>query len=479
VAARPGSLAVLGAAVVLPAAALAWFASSQADDAASGEPAAAVAEPAPGPSVATPLLSSRRVPGVVTGQLASGPMVAALEPMRAQVNDESCLVVEVSGRPVFDEDGGRAPIPGSNQKLLVAAVALERLGDDHRFTTEVRGAAPIDGVVDGDLVLVGGGDPLLSTQTYLAEAARQLRYVPTPATSMEALADAVVASGVRRVTGTVVGDESRYDTERGSDGWGSDLFANFEVSYLGALMVDDGFEAVRPLRLSREPATHAAAVLARLLSERGVVVGGAPAGTPAAPVTLGSVSSAPLREVVGEMLRESDNVTAELLLKEIGHAATGGPGSRLGGLAAVTETLQGWGIPLDGAAFFDGSGLDRRNRVSCRTFATLLDRYPPGTPLADGLAVAGRTGTLTQRFQGNPVEGRLLAKTGTLSRVKALSGLLPTEGEPPVTFSLLLNGANAAGDSFGLWDALGRALGQYPYRPDLSAYGPRPPQPGA
>ena len=111
-------------------------------------------------------------------------------------------------------------IPASNQKLLVGAVALDVLGPRHRFTTEVRAGAPVSDGVTGDLFLVGGGDPLLTSDAYPVE--NDLNPVINP-TSLDALADAVVAAGVERVEGAVVGDASRYDDEWYVPSWSADI----------------------------------------------------------------------------------------------------------------------------------------------------------------------------------------------------------------------------------------------------------------
>ena len=111
---------------------------------------------------------------------------------------------------VFRHQADRALVPASTQKVVVGQVALDRLGADHRFRTRVLGPAPVDGVVTGDVALVGGGDPLLTTATY----AFVRRTAEQPLTFLDALADALVAGGVRRVTGRIVADDTRYDALR-------------------------------------------------------------------------------------------------------------------------------------------------------------------------------------------------------------------------------------------------------------------------
>ena len=109
----------------------------------------------------------------------------------------SCLVVGVDGRPVLDAAGATSVMPASNMKIVTAAVALEVLGPDRTFTTEARTAAPpgAGGVVDGDLYLVGGGDPVLGTAGYVSAAAAQLTHPQPYVTSLETLADQIRAAG--------------------------------------------------------------------------------------------------------------------------------------------------------------------------------------------------------------------------------------------------------------------------------------------
>ena len=208
-------------------------------------------------------------------------------------------------------------IPASNQKLLVGAVALDVLGADHAFTTEVRAAAPAGGVVSGDLFLVGGGDPLLTSSTYPTQNDPNPVTAPT---SLDALADQIVAAGIQRIDGAVVGDASRYDDEYFAPSWVNDV-RGIEAGPYDALMVNDARVTGDPLRAA-EPAVAAARELTQLLVDRGVTVAGrrASAGSRRT-VTVASVESAPMSVIVGEMLATSDNNTAELLVKELGVAS--------------------------------------------------------------------------------------------------------------------------------------------------------------
>lgn len=468
---RIGRWATLGVVALVPLGGLVWLASSAADRAEAGEPPPAVVEPAAGPRVVTPLLSARRVPGVVTGQLATRSMVDGLGEVASTMGDQSCLRVAVDGQVVFDVGGDRPVLPASNQKVVTATVALDVLGVDHTFETRVLA----DATEPRTLYLVGGGDPLLGTQPYLDALTSLGAEVPEPRTSLEALADQVVAAGVSSVPGGVVGDDSRYDDERYVPSWPAAYRTAGEAGPLSALLVDDGFASITPRQQAADPAVHAAGLLAGLLRDRGVQVGGEArrgiAPQSAAPVA--SVRSAPLAEVVGELLLTSDDNTAELLLKEMG-AERSGTGTRAAGLAIVRERLAAWGVPTEGMALVDGSGLDRGNRLTCTTLLAVMGRSDLGTPVADGLPVAGRTGTLAELFKGNPVEGRLRGKTGSLRGARALTGLLPVEGGGLIDYAFVVNGADARSRANALWDPFGRALAAYPDRPDLVVFSPRP-----
>jgi serine-type D-Ala-D-Ala carboxypeptidase/endopeptidase (penicillin-binding protein 4) len=478
-----GPVALLVAVVVVPAVVLfaLWrWAAAEARGADPAPDAAATAPEPPAPALHTPLLSFRRAPAVLARALSLDELSAAVAKFGTTLDATSCVDVSLDGIPVGAARPELPVIPASNQKLLVAAVALDVLGADHRFRTEVRGAAPAGGVVAGDLYLVGGGDPLLTSASYPVED--DVNPVTHP-TSLDALADAVVAAGVRRVEGAVVGDASRYDDERYVPSWSEDI-RGVEAGPYDALLVNDA-RVTGDARRAADPAEAAAREFTELLAARGVSVGGTPAAgaAPAEAELLGEVKSAPLSAVIGEMLATSDNNTAEMLVKEIGLAA-GGAGTRAAGLEVMRATLKRWGVPLSGVVLADGSGLSNDNRASCATFVAVLDHAGARSPLAAGLAVAGRSGTLADVFVDSPVTGRLRAKTGTLGNapfdadppaVKALSGYLPAGGEA-IEFSLLLNGPGPLTDQSQyrpVWDALVDVLASYPAGPTAAELAPR------
>lgn len=421
------------------------------------------------PASGTPVLSARRVPELLARPAADAHLQAGLTALAARLPASSCLVTdEPTGG--FEHQGDLPLIPASAMKMVVATAAIEHLGGDHRLVTTVRAAAPpVDGVVAGDLWLVGGGDPLLATAAYAASFRRQ----PQAFTPIEQLADAVVEAGVRVVRGSVVGDETRYDTDRYVRSWKPVYVTDNETGPMSALSVNDGFGIIEPEKQpATQPAIHAAAVFAQLLEERGVEVQGRPAAgeAPAGASVVAEQPSLPVSEIVAQMLRESDNQTAEMIVKELG-AWSGRGGSTAAGTAVAVETLDRAGLPTGGVVIVDGSGLDRANRLTCRLLLALLQR-DTGALLVPSLAVAGETGTLEHRFKQTPVAGRLLAKTGSLNGVAALTGEVTSTEGVVTRFAFIVNGIPTNQAGVVLQDALAELLVHHPPAEALAGLGP-------
>jgi serine-type D-Ala-D-Ala carboxypeptidase/endopeptidase (penicillin-binding protein 4) len=444
--------------------------------------AAAQDVPAPAPVSAplvTPVFSLRRVPGLLSRYAAETHLRTDLDrimtdPAYGGARDRSCLVVgEPGGGPVhYSRQPSLGLIPASTLKLLTSAAALAQLGPTRRFTTDVRAGAPVggDGAV-GDLYLVGGGDALLSTAEFASDGGYQGQ--PRRFTSIEALADKVVAAGVRRV-GRLLGDESRYDSERLVPSWNPRYIANFDISPLSALVVDKAFAQESPPATAVSPPAHAASVLAGLLRARGVTVGDTGAArAPATTTRVTSIESPPLSDVVAEVLENSDNLAAELLVKELA-TKPGVPGSTNAGLAVIEERLrQMAGVSPEEVDAVDGSGLDRSDKASCSVLQRVVATGPP--QLNDGLPIAGRNGTLHRRFIGTPAAGKVRAKTGSLEGVVGLSGLATGQNGRNIAFSLIANDLPSASAGAGLQDRVVNVLATYPRAPAPEELGPRSP----
>jgi D-alanyl-D-alanine carboxypeptidase/D-alanyl-D-alanine-endopeptidase (penicillin-binding protein 4) len=435
--------------------------------------------PTPAAQLATDLLSFRRHPTPLAEAAAEAAEISTLTGLTTELTNSldpgTCLqIIDADGAVLAEVAPAEPVIPASTLKLMVAAVALDVLGPDYRFRTElVTDVAPVDGVIAGNVYLVGGGDPVLVTAD-TPDPHRQPAFNTTP---LEPLADALVAQGITTIQGALVADDSRYDDEGRPPTWGPDI-DSLNGGPVDALLIDDG--QIDPGNYGIDPGFAAARVFTDLLIARGITVVeqtdnfARPTGVPL--TSLGSVESRPLTDILVELLHTSDNNTAEMLLKEIGFVGTG-TGSRQAGIDAVWVKLGEWGVPLSGAGMVDGSGLSRENRLTCATLTGLLTEAPVADQLLDLMPVAGRDGTLAGELLGTPAEGMLRGKTGSLSQVRALAGVQPDSNGDDVTFALVLNGEGVADPAvYGpLWTRLVELVAQFPVviEPDLAPFVPR------
>jgi D-alanyl-D-alanine carboxypeptidase/D-alanyl-D-alanine-endopeptidase (penicillin-binding protein 4) len=325
-----------------------------------------------------------------------------------------------TGRTLFTQNPDLSLAPASNEKLAVSFAALTELGPWYRFRTDVIGSGHQEGAVwRGNLVLKGYGDPTL-TSAGLGKLAAELR-----------------SEGIREVSGRVLGDESWFDGVRTAPGWKASFYLE-ESPPLSALVVDhDWYEH----HVATRPAVAAAGRFKQVLRTHGIVVDG-PVGTGIAAETglsLAEVVSEPLVDVLRFMDRQSDNFTAELLLKTLG-AEAGGGGTTAAGAAVVRRALAAADVPLAGVRIVDGSGLSASDRLTARAVAALLVdvwRDPALRPvLWRALPIAGRNGTLRHRLRKGPAHGVVRAKTGTTDEASALSGYVSDR----YAFAVLQNG---------------------------------------
>lgn len=423
------------------------------------------------------LMSVRRVAPEISGQANRAQLVNALGTVTSSMASSSCFALSVDGVSL-ELSGARTAIPASTVKIVIATAAIEILGADFTFTTRVMGPSPVGGVINGDIVLVGGGDPLLSGDWY--PNSNLDRYPVFGHTSLDALASSLAASGVTEINGRVLGDGTRYDDEWYYSEWG-DGVAGIEAGPIDALMANDARIEGDDYRAS-DPAAGAAREFIQRLNAAGIEVSagsgvGTPAGTDG---ELAAIESSPLSTVIAEMLQNSDNNTAEMLVKELGLHATG-VGSRANGLAAVTGALESLGIDVSELNLVDGSGLSNSATLRCQTLVDALEAADQS--VIDGLAVAGVSGTLSSVFTDGPMTGKLKAKTGTLGNlpfdqdppaVKALSGEFVASGGETLTFALVLNQSmvNDQSNYRPIWDALASAMAAYPSGPTVSEMSP-------
>ncbi len=424
-----------------------------------------------------------------------------------------------TGETVYEFNARRLFVPASNTKLFSTALALRRLGPDHRFSTLILADAEPgeDGVLRGDLRLVGGGDPTMTDRKIPYE--KEFRR-GDPLAALEELADLLMARPLRAIEGAVVGDDSAYVNELYPPGWSADDLAWDYGAPVSALTVHDNafrlivrgaaqagspawVTAAPPIELYpvdnrvatvasnaagvvldwppgarrialwgslrpgqarefslavRDPALHAAAMFDSILRRRGVTVREPPrtkhlepgeagdltqASAPRAPegVELARRTSPPLFEVLKIINKVSQNLYAELMLREVGRVRRN-IGSRAAGLVELEAFLREAGISREEYYFEDGSGLSRLNLVTPEAVVKLLV-YMYLSPDRDGwletLPIGGEDGTLSHRFRGAGVASKLFAKTGTLTHVSALAGYLETAPGSHLAFSVLVN----------------------------------------
>ena len=378
-------------------------------------PAAASAGETAAPALDTALARALAAPGIAPGRTAA-------------------VAVDLrTGATVYSANPDRALLPASVEKLPVTLAALRLLTRSYRFRTEVVGDGQRAGRRwEGNLDLVGHGDPTLAPS------------------DVEALARDIASSGIRRVTGRVVGDESYFDARRDAPGW-KPSYVGIESRPLSALSVEGAtFAGVNG------SAKAAARAFTEALERRGVAVQDTPTTgrAPADALPLAVDYSDPLIEVVRHMNRKSDNFVSEMLLKELG-AVGAGSGTTAAGAQVVRSELVAAGISVSGVRIADGSGLSRRDRLTADALVGIL-RAGADDPAIRGafvtsLSVAGISGTLERRLERRPTRGQVIGKTGTTNVACALAGFVRRR----YVFAIVQNGspvpywtARAAQDRF-------------------------------
>ncbi len=395
--------------------------------------------------------------------------LAATAPASAQSSLEASLAHEMriagaeSGAYVYDltKDttlfSERAEIPhppASVEKLYTATTALELMGPESTLTTSVlaTGHPGPDERWEGNLYLKGGGDPTFGNAGFIAS-----RYGGQGATVTK-LAALVKATGIREVTGSVNGDDSWFDSLRG------DPYSNYAPDpelegELSGLSFNRG--ATGPESGAHAPAAYAALQLRGALRAEGVKVhGGTSATTPAGASTIASEASPDLANLLGLTLPPSDNYFAETLIKDIG-ARFGGAGTTAAGAAVVRTTIaKDFGLH---PYLIDGSGLSHSDHTTPKQVVELLTKLahsPLGTTLRKDLAVAGQTGTLSERMRHTPASGRCQAKTGTLNGVSNLAGYCESVGGDILAFAFFNDGIETY-EAHTIQDNMAIALARY------------------
>lgn len=434
----------------------------------------------------TPLLSARRVPETLQQPLADEALAPEIAKLLSGSGPNACLIVEEDNRILNVTNPRSSLVPASNQKLVLTSALLSQYGPDHTFTTIVTASAPVvDGVMDGNLYLIGGGDPFLATDDWRAQYGDDQEGRAT--TSLEDLADSVAATGITRITGAVQGDESFFDSVRYGP-WAERLIASNQSGPLSALSVNEGFTSwpqefagsFRARTQAPDPALNAAEVFIGLLAGRNVTVEGGALAAPAPTglITVASIESPPLLDIVTHVNSYSNNHGAEMLVKYLGRTERS-IGTTEAGVAVIRSILEVQRFDLGGVRIDDGSGLAETDRLTCTLLADILERAGAGSPLARTLSIGGERGSLLERHEGTPADGNVFAKTGTLNGVTALSGIVESAKDPEtdLIFTYIVNGESVGLNETvkGLQEPFVEALAAYPNAPLLTELGPLQP----
>ncbi len=397
-----------------------------------------------------------------------------------------------TNQTLYEHNAHSLMLPASNFKLLVSAASLETLGPDFTFKTKVYVSGKVEnGVLKGNLIIRGGGNPVLLTPdlTYLAKQVR--------------------SAGISQIDGNVIADESFFDNQRLNWGWNwadlgyyyaaetSALTLNRNtvdvyvypaktvgaaaivkiVPYTDYLTINNSAKTGKPdsanainvnralgqniirvngtipknAKITRrtapvtvtEPGLYTACVFASELSQQKITMTGSVkyASTPENAKLIATHTSPPLSQILAMLNKPSDNLIAETLLKTIG-AVVKGNGSTSAGIEVETEFFKKIGLDASEMSITDGSGLSRFNYISASNLVALLS-YMHSTEQSnifiDSLPVAGVNGSLSARMKKTSAQGNVKAKTGYIGRVSSLSGYVNTKSNEKLAFSIIMN----------------------------------------
>jgi D-alanyl-D-alanine carboxypeptidase/D-alanyl-D-alanine-endopeptidase (penicillin-binding protein 4) len=404
------------------------------------------------------------------------------------------IVDPARGDTIYSRNAGKLFMPASNMKILTSATALTQLGPDYRYRTTFAARGTVtDGTLDGDLLVIGRGDPSVSDHM-LGDAMTPLR----------AIADSISARGIRRITGRVLPYGDAFPDDVLGYGWS---YADFEDSYsapIDELLFNEGFSeakvrggsavgapatvTIRPaatvpafrssvttaprgttaqVRSRKDSTTWVESISGQIgigdtttielvhhdpdgayvgavteaLRSRGIAVDGTNVTAGGRIDTLATLTSPPLREILKALMKPSQNQIAEMLFRTIALEKYGS-GRADSAASAVKQQLAQWSIPARETVIRDGSGLSRYDYITPRTVVRILDamhRSPNFTVYYDALPIAGVDGTLRNRMKGTPAANNVHAKTGTVAQSRSLSGYATTADGRLVIFSFLAN----------------------------------------
>lgn len=371
---------------------------------------------------------------------------------------------------LYSRNAGKLFMPASNQKIITSAVALTQLGPDYAYRTTFAMTGEVrDSLLDGDLIVIGRGDPTVSDR---------MRGLATLV--MDSLADSVRAHGIRQIGGELAHSGNAFPDSTRGYGWEWDDLGEYYGAGFDELTFNEGTapttigplpDTVRDSLYSgpaKDPAKAYLEAFHGALVRKSIVVDGGVADS-IAPMpfkldTLFVYTSPPLRAILPVLMKPSQNQVAELVFKTIG-LERGGLGTADSAKSVVTRQLFAWGAEPDGFKVADGSGLSRHNLISPETIVRVLDAMQRDTAFVvfyNSMPVAGIDGTLKDRMKGTPAEGNVHAKTGSISAARSLSGYVTTADGERLLFSVLANNWTTPSTSvLDVIDQIAAALAAY------------------
>jgi len=410
-----------------------------------------------------------------------------------------------TGEIVYFRNARKAFVPGSNLKLFTTAAALQELGPLYQFHTDLYrdGNLEKNGILNGDLILLGTGDPSISAGFHQGNSIAVF----------ENFCDSLKRRGVKEISGRIIGDDNYFDDEILGAGWAWDYQSDYYAAQISALSLNDncldllitpgdsagalagistipatdyvqienklitvpeGKTKINVHRIRKEnkiicsgtiasdqkevqeavtvenPTLYSAFVFREMLERRGIAVHGEATDiddlhdfnySRESTTRVAQYNSPPLREIITTTLKESKNLYAELLLRTLGKESTG-VGNAAAGIKTTCKVLTGMGIDTTQISIKDGSGLSRKDFItpmSVVTLLTFMSRHSFAKIFYESLPIAGTDGTLQRRMLGTAAAGNVHAKTGTLDFVKALSGYVTSRDGEQFVFSILIN----------------------------------------
>ncbi|MCU0405738.1 MAG: D-alanyl-D-alanine carboxypeptidase/D-alanyl-D-alanine-endopeptidase [Ignavibacteriaceae bacterium] len=326
-------------------------------------------------------------------------------------------------------------IPASNTKLFTSAAALELLGGDYQLSTKILADDDdiSDGTIEGNIYIKGFGNPTFTTE------------------DLEKLINQLYQSGLRKVTGNVIGDDTYFDNVYSRDDWISEEHANVKLPPISALVIDRNRTIISKKRKGRyrnyfvnveNPPLFAAKTFREKLISYGVeVTGNSLSGQADENAKLLLDSSIKLRELLQIINKHSDNFYAECLFKTLGSAYSGQQGNSFFSTQAILNFIEDNSIYSIGTKIVDGSGISRFDQVTAGALVGLLEKvyfnFKQFDDFFNSLSIAGVDGTLRKRMIGTPAENNFRGKTGTLNGVSSIAGYVTTADDDDIIVCIM------------------------------------------